>query len=85
VKQIELIAICFPLLVVATCVVRKLLDCVFTQNELYWLDALLPIKKTVAKRSGESSLSCFSKKDYADKDLENQNVSIQDRDGDGAF
>ncbi len=42
VKSIDAIAITFPLLVVATCGVRKLMDYVFTQNELFWLDQLLP-------------------------------------------
>lgn len=42
VKNIDAIAITFPLLVVATCGIRKLLDYVFSQRELYWLDNLLP-------------------------------------------
>ncbi len=42
VKSIEAIAITFPLLVVVTCGVRKLMDYVFTQDELFWLDQLLP-------------------------------------------
>lgn len=45
VKQIDAIAITFPLLVVFTCVIRKMLDYVFTQRELYWLDNLLPNAK----------------------------------------
>ena len=45
VKQIQVIAIGFPVLVVFTCFVRKVLDYVFTQRELYWLDNLLPNAK----------------------------------------
>ncbi|UJR15917.1 hypothetical protein I4U23_002838 [Adineta vaga] len=42
VKSIKSIAICFPLLVLATCFVRKLMDKIFTQEELFWLDDILP-------------------------------------------
>jgi len=45
VKQIDLIAIGFPVLVIFTFFVRKILDYVFTQRELYWLDNLLPNAK----------------------------------------
>jgi solute carrier family 4 (sodium bicarbonate transporter), member 10 len=45
VKKLDAIAIGFPLLVVFTCVVRKLLDYVFTKHELIWLDQLLPSEK----------------------------------------
>jgi solute carrier family 4 (sodium bicarbonate cotransporter), member 7 len=45
VKQIDIIAIGFPVLVVFTCFVRKILDYIFTQRELYWLDNLLPNAK----------------------------------------
>ena len=45
VKQIDVIAIGFPILVVFTCFVRKILDYIFTQRELYWLDNLLPNAK----------------------------------------
>jgi len=42
VKSIKSIAIVFPLLVLATCFVRKLMDKIFHQEELYWLDDILP-------------------------------------------
>ncbi|CAF0829892.1 unnamed protein product [Brachionus calyciflorus] len=42
IKNIESVAITFPILVLATCLIRKLLDFVFTQRELFWLDDLLP-------------------------------------------
>jgi len=61
VKKIELIAIIFPLLVVATCGVRKLLDYVFSQNELYWLDSLLPGSKRKDKRERALSLQFYEK------------------------
>ncbi|CAF2809048.1 unnamed protein product [Rotaria sp. Silwood2] len=41
-KSIKSIAIAFPLLVLGTCFVRKLMDKIFTQEELYWLDDILP-------------------------------------------
>ena len=45
IKFIESVAITFPILVLATCGVRKLLDFVFSQRELFWLDDILPSKK----------------------------------------
>ncbi|CAF4642824.1 unnamed protein product, partial [Rotaria socialis] len=42
IKSIKSIALGFPLLVLATCFVRKLLDKMFTQEELFWLDDILP-------------------------------------------
>ncbi|CAF1338245.1 unnamed protein product, partial [Didymodactylos carnosus] len=42
VKSVKMIAIAFPLLVLATCFIRKLMDYIFTQEELYWLDDILP-------------------------------------------
>ena len=58
VKQIDAIAITFPLLVVFTCVIRKGLDYVFTQRELYWLDNLLPGAKL---EDGAKELTFISK------------------------
>ncbi|CAF1353081.1 unnamed protein product [Didymodactylos carnosus] len=42
VKSVKTIAIGFPVLVLATCFVRKLMDNIFTPEELYWLDDVLP-------------------------------------------
>ena len=42
VKNVKSIAIIFPLLVVATSFVRKLMEKIFEQEELYWLDDILP-------------------------------------------
>ncbi|KAL8603683.1 hypothetical protein ACOMHN_017180 [Nucella lapillus] len=42
VKSIKSISIVFPLLVVFTGVVRKLIECIFTQKELMYIDNLLP-------------------------------------------
>ena len=58
VKQIDVIAITFPLLVVFTCVVRKALDYVFSQRELYWLDNLLPNAKI---DDDAKKISCFKR------------------------
>ncbi|GAB1610813.1 electroneutral sodium bicarbonate exchanger 1 [Argonauta hians] len=46
VKSIKTISIAFPLMVLATCAVRKLMDYLFTQRELKWLDDILPGKDT---------------------------------------
>ncbi|KAK7500834.1 hypothetical protein BaRGS_00008078 [Batillaria attramentaria] len=42
VKSIKSISIVFPLLVVFTGVVRKMIECIFTQYELKYIDQLLP-------------------------------------------
>lgn len=44
VKSIKIISIGFPIMVLATGVVRKMLECYYTQYELKWLDDLLPGK-----------------------------------------
>ncbi|CAF0778311.1 unnamed protein product [Rotaria sordida] len=41
-KNIKAVAIGFPVLVLGTSFVRKLMDKIFTQEELYWLDDILP-------------------------------------------
>lgn len=56
IKYIKSIAICFPVLVLATCVIRKLLDYVFTQSELFWLDDILPGSEKLGKRSSEKKI-----------------------------
>jgi anion exchange protein len=42
IKSIKATSIAFPLMLVALMAARKLMDFVFTQSELYWLDHLLP-------------------------------------------
>lgn len=42
IKSIKSISIVFPLMVLAMCFVRKLLDYIFTRHELRWLDDILP-------------------------------------------
>ncbi len=53
VKFIDSIAITFPILVLATCGIRKMLDYVFTQRELFWLDDILPGSKLDKKKSSK--------------------------------
>ncbi|GFS07698.1 anion exchange protein [Elysia marginata] len=55
VKQIKAISIAFPLLVLFTGVVRKLMEWKFTKHELKYLDDLLPTKKK-SKGSKEAEL-----------------------------
>lgn len=42
VKSIKSISLAFPIMVLALCFVRKAMDWIFTQNELFWLDHILP-------------------------------------------
>jgi hypothetical protein len=42
IKSLPDVSIIFPLMVLAMCFVRKLLDFVFTRHELKWLDDILP-------------------------------------------
>ncbi|GFR70986.1 anion exchange protein, partial [Elysia marginata] len=47
VKTVKATSIGFPIMVLGTCFIRKALDCLFTQDELIWLDHLLPpLRKT---------------------------------------
>ncbi|CAH8636777.1 unnamed protein product [Schistosoma rodhaini] len=45
IKSIEVLAILFPIMVLAMCFIRKGLDFIFTQEELKWLDQILPSTK----------------------------------------
>lgn len=53
IKFIDSVAITFPILVLATCGIRKLLDFVFTQRELFWLDDILPGSGGKKKKGGK--------------------------------
>ncbi|XP_012935776.1 electrogenic sodium bicarbonate cotransporter 1 isoform X2 [Aplysia californica] len=51
IKSFKETSIAFPIMVLAICFIRKILDCIFTQYELSWLDHLLPsIKKDKAQK-----------------------------------
>ena len=41
--------------VLATCGIRKLLDYVFTQRELFWLDDILPGSKINDEKKGKNN------------------------------
>ncbi|KAK6166324.1 hypothetical protein SNE40_023048 [Patella caerulea] len=56
VKSIKSISIGFPLLVVFTGVVRKLLECFFTQYELKYLDDILPKKKKNIEKDDKEAI-----------------------------
>ncbi|VDQ13121.1 unnamed protein product [Trichobilharzia regenti] len=45
IKSIDVLAILFPIMVLAMCFIRKGLDFIFTQEELKWLDQILPSTK----------------------------------------
>ncbi|XP_022322169.2 electroneutral sodium bicarbonate exchanger 1-like isoform X1 [Crassostrea virginica] len=55
VKMIKSISILFPVMVLGTCIVRKLFDYVFAQRELKWLDDLMPEDKKMAKEDMEKA------------------------------
>jgi hypothetical protein len=55
VKSIKITSIGFPLMLVALMTVRKLMDFVFTQSDLYWLDHLLPDETRRAKEDQHKS------------------------------
>lgn len=60
VKEIKQISIIFPLMVLAMCFVRKGMDWLFTQEELVWLDDIMPEahhrSKEDAKKRKEAAL-----------------------------
>ncbi|TGZ66322.1 hypothetical protein CRM22_005384 [Opisthorchis felineus] len=45
IKSVDAVAILFPIMVLAMCFIRKALDFIFTQDELKWLDDILPGSK----------------------------------------
>ncbi|CAI9721662.1 electroneutral sodium bicarbonate exchanger 1-like isoform X1 [Octopus vulgaris] len=53
IKTIKSVSIVFPIMVLATCFVRKALDYVFTQRELKWLDDIMPDASTREKEDLE--------------------------------
>ncbi|KAL5965516.1 Sodium-driven chloride bicarbonate exchanger [Taenia solium] len=55
IKSVPQISILFPLMVLAMCFVRRALDFVFTQEELYWLDDILPDSSCSRKRKSTST------------------------------
>ncbi|OAF68111.1 hypothetical protein A3Q56_04159 [Intoshia linei] len=57
VKKIKIISISFPVVILIICFVRKILDYVFSQHELKWLDDLYPekIKREEPEISKEES------------------------------
>lgn len=55
VKSIKSISIVFPLLVVFTGVVRKILECKFSQNELKYLDDIIPSKKNKKENKADKA------------------------------
>lgn len=53
IKTIKSVSIVFPIMVLATCFVRKAMDRVFTQRELKWLDDIMPEATTREKEDRE--------------------------------
>ncbi|XP_021363541.1 electroneutral sodium bicarbonate exchanger 1-like isoform X2 [Mizuhopecten yessoensis] len=53
IKTIKSISIAFPLMVLAMCFVRKGMDWVFSQNELKWLDDIMPESHSRAKEDAK--------------------------------
>ncbi|VDO11969.1 unnamed protein product [Rodentolepis nana] len=63
IKSVPQISILFPLMVLAMCFVRRGLDFVFSQEELYWLDDILP--ESSCSRRGETDTSGNQAKRFA--------------------
>lgn len=57
VKSIKSISILFPLMVVAICFIRKLLDLIYTDREMYWLDSILPSMKETSDAERKSDVN----------------------------
>ncbi|THD24668.1 Anion exchange protein [Fasciola hepatica] len=66
IKSIEQVSILFPIMVLAMCFIRKGLDFIFTQNELKYLDDILPGSK--ARKSNRSVFRVSSVPDMPNKD-----------------
>ena len=52
IKSYNKTSIAFPVMLVAICVIRKMIECIFTHQELRALDDLLPERKTSRRKSG---------------------------------
>ncbi|XP_061185498.1 electrogenic sodium bicarbonate cotransporter 1-like [Saccostrea echinata] len=80
VKTIKVISIGFPMMVLATGVVRKLMECFFAQKELRWLDDLLPgaNKKKDTDMNGVSKVPY--KSFYASSSTNGSVLDINDKD-----
>ena len=57
--------------IIAICGIRKFLDYVFTQSELYWLDDLLPNEKQEIKTIIQNEIA----KDFETSEIKNKNRS----------
>lgn len=66
IKSVEQVAILFPIMVLAMCFIRKGLDFIFTQNELKYLDDILPGSKV--RKSKRSVFRVSSVPDMPNKD-----------------
>ncbi|CAF4827751.1 unnamed protein product [Rotaria sp. Silwood1] len=75
-KSIKSIAIGFPLLVLGTCFVRKLMDKIFTQEELYWLDDILPGTKLDRIRRSSAPRNVYIPEIMEGLNDENEQVTI---------
>ncbi|XP_078321588.1 electrogenic sodium bicarbonate cotransporter 1-like isoform X2 [Crassostrea virginica] len=79
VKTIKVISIGFPMMVLATGVVRKIMECFFAQRELRWLDDLLP--GAHKKESEKSVVSKVPYKSfYASSSTNGSALDISDKD-----
>nr|AKN21408.1 slc4a-2 [Schmidtea mediterranea] len=70
IKSINILSVSFPILVLAMCFVRKSLECFFSQEELKWLDRILPQNKSKNKKSKPCSSCCFKSKSQPELTLE---------------
>uniref|UniRef100_A0A5K3FIS4 Anion exchange protein n=1 Tax=Mesocestoides corti TaxID=53468 RepID=A0A5K3FIS4_MESCO len=67
IKSVPQISMLFPLMVLAMCFVRKALDFVFTQEELYWLDDILPDSSCSRSRKTAATRRYASANDFSSK------------------
>uniref|UniRef100_A0A5K3FKF3 Anion exchange protein n=1 Tax=Mesocestoides corti TaxID=53468 RepID=A0A5K3FKF3_MESCO len=68
IKSVPQISMLFPLMVLAMCFVRKALDFVFTQEELYWLDDILPDSSCSRSRKTAATRRYASANDFSSKE-----------------
>ncbi|XP_013390370.1 sodium bicarbonate cotransporter 3 [Lingula anatina] len=69
VKSVKAISIAFPLMVLLMCVVRKFLERIFNQRELFWLDDLLPGQKEAEGKKNEDATDVEGKDKLLDRGL----------------
>merc|ERR1712130_725550 len=59
IKSYNKTSIAFPVMLVVICIIRKVIECIFSHQELRALDDLLPERKTESEEDNNRSVDSF--------------------------